>query len=98
MNKSKFITRFKECYKEKGYTQEELAEKLNLSINGLKYYLRTKNDKLPPLDLLKRMAEILEVDTAYLLEEIDCKKISLQTVCDCTYLNVCICFTHFIMA
>ncbi len=49
MNKSKFITRFKECYKEKGYTQEELAEKLNLSINGLKYYLRTKNDKLPLL-------------------------------------------------
>ena len=53
MNKSKFVTRSKECYKEKGYTQEELAEKLNLSINGLKYYLRTKNDKLPPLDLLK---------------------------------------------
>lgn len=87
MNKSKFITRFKECYKEKGYTQEELAEKLNLSINGLKYYLRTKNDKLPPLDLLKRMAEILEVDTAYLLGEIDRKKNSLETVCKYTGLT-----------
>lgn len=37
--------------------------------------------------LLKRMAEILEVDTAYLLGEIDCKKNSLETVCKYTGLT-----------
>lgn len=75
MDNCVFTTRFKECYKKKGYTQEDVAEKLGISLNGLKNYLRTKNDKLPPLDLLKRIAELLDVDTAYLLGEIDCKKI-----------------------
>lgn len=87
MNKCVFTTRFKECYKEKGYTQEDVAEKLGISLNGLKNYLRTKNDKLPPLDLLKRIAELLDVDTAYLLGEIDCKKNSQQAIYDITGLT-----------
>lgn len=87
MDKRIFTTRFKECYKEKGYTQEDVAEKLGISLNGLKNYLRTKNEKLPPLDLLKRIAELLDVDTAYLLGEIDCKKNSQQAIYDITGLT-----------
>ena len=84
MSKCIFTTRFKACCKEKGYTQETIAAKLNISVNGLKHYLRTKNDRLPPLDLLKRMAELLDVDVAYLVGEIDCKRYSEQTVYDTT--------------
>lgn len=87
MTKSIFTTRFKECYKEKGYTQQEVAEKLDISLNGLKHHLRTKNENLPPLDLLKKMSELLEVDVAYLLGEIDCKRFSQQTVYDATGLT-----------
>ena len=71
---SVFQKRFKECLKEKKMTQEEIAEKLNLSHETVKGYMRKKANNLPPLDTLKQISLLLEVDVAYLLGEIDCKK------------------------
>ena len=84
INKSIFTTRFKECCKEKGYTQQDIADKLNISINGLKHHLRNKNPNFPPLDLLGEIANILDVDIGYLIGEIDCKRYSMQKISDIT--------------
>lgn len=87
MKKSIFTTRFKECCKEKGYTQQIVAEKLNISINGLKHHLRSKNPNFPPLDLLIKMAEIFDVDVAYLLGDINCKTCAEQKLFDISGLS-----------
>lgn len=84
MEKCIFTTRFKDCCKEKGYTQQDVADKLNISIDGLKHHLRSNNPHFPPLDLIIKMAEIFDVDVGYLLGEIDCKKYSMQKISDIT--------------
>lgn len=84
IKKSIFTTRFKECCKEKGYTQQDMADKLNISINGLKYHLRSNNPHFPPLDLIIKMAEIFDVDVGYLIGEISYKRYSMQTISDTT--------------
>lgn len=84
MKKSIFTTRFKECCKEKRFTQQEVADKLNISINGLKHHLRSNNPHFPPLDLIIKMAEIFDVDVGYLIGDIDCKKYSMQKISDIT--------------
>lgn len=87
MNKSIFTTRFKECCKEKGYTQQDIADKLNISINGLKHHLRNKNPHFPPLELMTEIANILDVDVGYLIGEINCKRYSMQKISDITGLH-----------
>lgn len=84
MKKSIFATRFKECCKEKGYTQQDIADKLNISINGLKHHLRNKNPNFPPLDLMIKIADILDVDVGYLIGEINYKRYSMQKISDIT--------------
>lgn len=87
MNKSIFTTRFKECCKEKGYTQQDIADKLHISINGLKHHLRSKNPHFPPLELMTEIAKILDVDVGYLIGEINCKRYSMQKISDITGLH-----------
>lgn len=84
MDKCIFTTRFKACCKEKGYTQQDVADKLNISINGLKHHLRSNNPHFPPLDLIIKMAEIFDVDVGYLIGDIDCKRYSMQRISDIT--------------
>lgn len=50
----------------------------------LKYFHRNLQ---PPMPALKNIADILHVDTAYLLGEQDCKSNKSQTICDVTKLN-----------
>ena len=87
MDKSIFTTRFKECCKKKGYTQQYVADKLNISIDGLKHHLRKKNPNFPPLDLLINMADILDVDIGYLIGEINYERYGMQKISDVTGLN-----------
>lgn len=86
MNKSIFSTRFKKCYQDKGWTQAKIALELNVSIDTIKKYLRS-GAKLPPLDTVRQIAKIFNVDVAYLLGEQDCKKHQEQTICDVTSLD-----------
>ena len=84
MDKCIFTTRFKACCKKKGYTQQDVADKLNISINGLKHHLRSNNPHFPPLDLIIKMAEIFDVDVGYLIGEIDYERYSMQKISDIT--------------
>lgn len=87
MEKCIFTTRFKNCCKEKGYTQQDVADKLNITIDGLKHHLRSNNPHFPPLDLIIKMAEIFDVDVGYLIGDIDCKRYSMQKISDITPFN-----------
>lgn len=87
LNKCIFTTRFKECCKENGYTQQDIADKLNISLDGLKHHLRASNPHFPPLDLMIKIADILNVDIGYLIGEIDCKRYSTQSLSDITILK-----------
>ena len=55
-----FRENFKKCCKEKGYTQQEVADKLGISLDGLKHHLRKNNPYLPSVDLLYKMAKIFD--------------------------------------
>ena len=66
-----FRENFKKCCKEKGYTQQEVADKLGISLDGLKHHLRKSNPYLPSVDLLYKMAKIFDVDISYLIGEIN---------------------------
>lgn len=88
MYKSIFATRFKECCKEKGYTQEDVANKPNITIDGLKHHLRSGKCTPPPVDLVLKIANILDVDAEYLInEQRICKHYKSETICDVTMLN-----------
>lgn len=66
--KSIFATRSKEKMKEIKMTQQQLADKIGLTLNGLKRYYRDEAS-LPSLDLAKQIANVLEVDVSYLIGE-----------------------------
>lgn len=58
-------TKIKEARENKGYTQEELAERLNLSVQHVSVIERGK--KSPRLETFINIANELEVDANYLL-------------------------------
>ena len=59
--------KLKELREKSGKTQEELAKLLNL---GRVSYTQYENDKrIPTLDTLKRLSEIFNVTTDYLLDQ-----------------------------
>lgn len=64
-------SRIKQSRLLRGYTQAQLAEKLNMTEANLSSYERGKSK--PPLTVLERISEILNVKTNYLLSgnEID---------------------------
>ena len=75
-----FRENFKKCCKEKGYTQQEVADKLGISLDGLKHHLRKSNPYLPSVDLLYKMAKIFDVDISYLIGEINSPKCSISLI------------------
>lgn len=100
MKKSIFTTRLKNAMKTKDkfeeyngkrrllkrYTQTDLANDLGYSVDTIKRWTKT-NGSLPPLETLRKLAKLLNVDTAYLLGEQECKHHEEQTICDITLLN-----------
>ena len=61
--------RLKELREEKGLTQRQLAEQLNL--NSVTYLHYEKAQREPPLAVLAQMALFFDVTTDYLLELTD---------------------------
>ena len=57
--------RLRELRVEKGLTQKQLAEKLNL--NSVTYLHYEKSQREPPLSVLADMAEFFDVSTDFLL-------------------------------
>lgn len=60
--------RIKEIRESRGYTQEQLAEKLNLSVQHVSVIER--GIKSPRLDTFIRIANILEINADYLLKDV----------------------------
>ena len=60
--------RIKEVRESRGYTQEQLAEKLNLSVQHVSVIER--GVKSPRLDTFIRIANILEINADYLLKDV----------------------------
>lgn len=100
MEKSIFATHLKEIMKTKDkietrngktkivkkYTQTDLANDLGYSVDTVKSWTKS-NGTLPTLETLKTIAELFNVDTAYLLGEQPCKHHEEQTICDVTMLS-----------
>lgn len=82
-----FKKNFKQCCKEKGYTQQDVADKLGISLDGLKHHLRKNNPYFPSVELLYKMSELFDVDISYLIGEIETPKCSMQAVSDITGLS-----------
>lgn len=53
-------TKLAEVIKQSGYTQTELAQKLQVSQQTVSHYL--KGDKMPSLDTLANLCVILDID------------------------------------
>ena len=64
-----FSIRIKEERKYKGYSQRLMAEKLGISQSAYKGYelIGEKNGREPSLDLIRKIAEVLDVSIDYLL-------------------------------
>lgn len=64
-------TNIKKYRKEKGLTQRELADKLNIATNSLSRY--EIGERRPPIDMIEKIAEILNVTPIQLMydEEIE---------------------------
>ena len=60
--------RIKEIRESRGYTQEQLAEKLNLSVQHISVIER--GVKSPRLDTFIKIANILEINADYLLKDV----------------------------
>ncbi len=84
MKKSIFNTRLKSTAKEQGYTQQALAEKMNVSVETVKKWYTTT---MPDLGTVRELANELNVDVAFLLGDIECKHHEEQTIKDVTGLS-----------
>ena len=58
-------TRLAEAIKYSGYTQTELAKRLNINQSNIWHYI--KGDRLPALDTLANLCKVLDVDANYIL-------------------------------
>ena len=57
-----FVEHFKDSYKALGFTQETLSEKIGVSPETLKNWMGRKTQRPIPLDMAKRLADVLDVD------------------------------------
>jgi transcriptional regulator with XRE-family HTH domain len=62
-----FQSRLKKLRLEKKLTQQDVAEKLGITRQAYGYYESEKSKREPDLDATKKLAEIFEVTTDYLL-------------------------------
>ena len=65
MNQEKIGSLMKELRKEKGFTQEQLAEKFNVSSRTISRWENGRN--MPDLDILIEMSDYYEIDLRELL-------------------------------
>lgn len=84
--KDKFETYKGKTKRIKKYTQQDLANDLGYSVDTVKSWNKS-NGTFPTLETIKRISELFNVNTAYLLGEQDCKRHEEQTICDVTMLN-----------
>ena len=68
MDNKRIGHRIKEIRESRGYTQEQLAEKLNLSVQHVSVIER--GVKSPRLDTFIKIANILEINADYLLKDV----------------------------
>ena len=66
---STFGKRLRDCRKEKGLSQNEVAKLLNTNHSVIGKYER--DDVNPSIDAVKRLAELLDTTVAYLVGEAD---------------------------
>ena len=80
-----FAKRTKERAKEKGFTQEALAEKVNCSLPTIKkWYV---GDACPDVHTLIELSKILDCNVGYLTGEIDQKTYDNKFICENTGLS-----------
>lgn len=60
-----FSKRLREIRMRCGFTQQNMSDKLNISLNGYQKY--EQNERSPSLDCLVAMADIFDVSLDYLL-------------------------------
>lgn len=60
-----FGERLNECMKQAGYTQKQLAEKLNITPVRLNYWIKDKRQ--PDIPWIKALSDALNVSTDYLI-------------------------------
>jgi len=61
--------RIREIRKLRGYTLQQMADKLNMALRSYQHYESGYN--IPPVDTLVKIADILNVSIDYLLERDD---------------------------
>jgi len=66
------MNRIKEVLKEKGISQTWLADKMGKSYNTINEYARNKRQ--PSIEVLFKIAEILNIEAKELIEKRDIKK------------------------
>lgn len=57
-----YVEHFKDLYKDMGYTQEKLAEKIGVSPESLKNWMGRKTQRPIPRDMAEMLADVLGVD------------------------------------
>ena len=79
-----FKERFQELKKKAGFTNEKIAEKLNLSEDRVKKW----NDKaLPTLEHMVKLADIFQVSVDYMLGRDDCTSVENEYIHEVTGLS-----------
>lgn len=86
-NYSDFKMRISELRDQSGYTQEDLAEKLNYSVSGVKRWTRESTTHFPNQDTMISLANIFNVDIGYLYGDQKYRHISEQRIIDLTGLS-----------
>lgn len=83
----RFAQRLKALRKERGVTQQQLADGVGISKGGLSYYENA--GRTPDISILERFADYFGVTTDYLLGRTNAqtKKTKLQAVCNYTGLS-----------
>lgn len=87
MLKSLFVDVLKKRIKEKGYNQENFAEKIGIGYSTLKKYLSLKNDAMPDVYTLSRICDTLDCDIDYILGRMSFTTQEAQQVFNATGLN-----------
>lgn len=77
------LSRLKECREEKGLSQTEMGKALEVSRQAYNHYETGK--RVPPPDTLRKISEILNVSSDYLLGITDKKQNDNITFDDFTY-------------
>lgn len=83
----RFAQRLKTLRKERGITQQQLADGVGISKGGLSYY--ENSGRTPDISILERFADYFGVTTDYLLGRTNAQtqKAKLQAVCNYTGLS-----------